>query len=458
MEKETLSLNVGMEFEEKLEKRLFKLCWPIFIEFALFMLLGSMDTFMLGRYSDNAVASVGVVNQIINMANLIFNIITAGTMIICAQYIGANKKKKDVYKLVGTSIGVNFILGAILSLVLFIFSTEILSIMNLKGEVLELGKDYIRIVGGFIILQAIASTFTAIIRSYGHTKICMFVTLGMNIINICGNYALIYGNLGAPKFGVSGAAISTTLSKIIGTIILGYYLFKYVIKGFSIKYIFSFHKEEFNKIVKLGLPSAGESLSYNLAKLVCTAILTYFIMGEALTTNNYINNIAMYIYIFTVAIGQGTSILVGQLVGKGDNKTAYKLCYSSLKKAFIASTVLAIIVAVLGKNIFSIFTTNKEIIKLGSTILYLNILLEPGRTFNVVVINSLRAAGDVNFPVNVGIVSMWVIGVGLSYVLSVTLGFGFPGMWVALALDEWVRGIIMAFRWKSLKWQGKAVI
>lgn len=457
MEKKLSASGKALEIDNSLERRLFKLCWPIFIEFALFMLLGSMDTFMLGRYSDNAVGAVGVVNQIISMVELIFNIITAGTMIICAQYIGAKKKKEEVFKVVGTSIAVNLILGVLVSLGLFIFSSELLEMMNLKGEMLRFGKEYLNIVGGFIFLQAIASTFTAIIRSYGYTKICMYVTLTMNIINICGNYVLIYGKFGAPKLGVEGAAISTTFSRIVACILLGAFLFRKIIKGFKIKYIFSYHKEELNKIIKLGVPSAGESIAYDISKLVCTVILTT-IGTTAVNTNSYINNISMYIYIFSVAIGQGTAILVGQLVGEGEEKKAYKLCFSSLKKAFIASTVLSVIVALLGKQIFGLFTDNSDIIKLGGTILLVSILLEPGRTFNVVVINSLRAAGDVYFPVLVGMVSMWTIGVGLSYVLAIPLGLGFPGMWLALALDEWTRGIIMTFRWKSLKWQGKAVV
>lgn len=457
MEKEYSASGIEVKISSNLDRKLLKISWPIFIEFALFMLLGSIDTFMLGRYSDNAVASVGVVNQIISMINLIFNIITAGTTIICAQYIGAKKKDDDMFKLIGTSIGVNTFLGVILSIFLFVFSTQLLKAMNISNELLEFGKSYLNIVGGFILLQAIASTFTAIIRSYGFTKICMYAALIMNIVNIVFNYLFIYGNFGAPRLGVTGAAIATTLSKVIGIVILGIYLFRKVIKGFKVKYITTFHKDEFNKILKMGAPAAGESISYNLAKLVCTYILTY-ISVAALTTNSYINNIAMYIYIFSVAIGQGTAILVGQLVGKDDRETAYKLCLSSLKKAFIASTVMSIVVALLGNQIFGIFTSNKEIISLGVTILFVNILLEPGRTFNVVVINSLRAAGDVRFPVYVGIVSMWVIGVGLSYILAIPLGFGFPGMWFALALDEWVRGVIMYFRWKSRKWHGKAMV
>lgn len=441
----------------KLEENLFKITWPIFVESLLFMLLGSVDIFMLGKYSDDAVGAVGVVNQIINMLNLLFGIITSGTTIICSQYIGAKKKDEDIIRLVGTSLIVNIFIGIIISLILFLFSGFILRAMNVPKEFMLYSTQFIEIVGGFIVIQAIIMTFTSVIRSFGFTKICMYTTLIMNIINIMLNYILIFGNFGAPSLGVQGSAISTTISKIIGTIFLGYFLFKKILPKFSFKYLKEFPKQDLKKILLMGVPAAGENISYSLAKLVTTVILTYISIA-AVTTNSYINNICVFIFVYSLSIAQGTSILVGRLIGRRKNEEAYKLCFSSLKKAFVVSTILGIIVALFGRNIFGIFTNNEDILSLGASVLFVNAFLEPGRTFNLVIINCLRASGDVRFPVYVGICSMWTVGVGLAYILSITLGLGMAGMWIALALDEWVRGIIMYSRWKSREWYGKAVV
>lgn len=442
--------------KDNLSKKLFEISWPIFVEFILFMLLGSVDIFMLGKYSDDAVAGIGVVNQIINMVNILFGIITSGTSIVCAQYIGAKRSKEDVIKLVGTSLIVNLILGSVLSIVLVVFASKILHIMNLAPELIGFSSQFLKIVGGFIFVQAISLTFTAVLRSYGKTKICMFVTLFMNIINIIGNYIFIFGNFGAPKLGVLGSAVSTSGSKIIGAIILGIILFTNILKGFSLSFLKKFPKQELINIFKMGGPAAGEELSYNLTKLTCTIILT-FIGTAALTTNSYINIICMFIYVFSTSIGQGTAILVGRLVGEEKQEEAYQLCFKSLKKAFTVSTIIGILVAVFARQILGVFTTNEDVLTLGASVLLVNAFLEPGRTFNVIIINSLRAAGDVKFPVYIGICSMWTIGVGLSYILSIKLGLGMPGMWAALALDEWTRGIIMNKRWRSRKWCGKGI-
>lgn len=442
---------------KKYNSKLFKITWPIFFELLLFMLLGSVDIFMLGKYSDNAVAAVGMVNQLINMLNLLFGVITTGTMIICSQYIGAGNKEEDIIKLCGVSLFINIILGLIISFILVFFDNFLLKAMNIAPELINYSSSYIKIVGGFAFVQAIAMTFTAVTRSHGFTKICMFVTLGMNIFNVISNYTLIFGNFGAPELGVSGAAISTILSKVFGASVLGYFMFNKVLKGFSLKYFKKFPLGEMKKIIKMGAPAAGEQISYSVSKLVGTVILTY-ISIEAITANNYINNIVMFILLFSLAMGQGTAILVGRYVGQEKNDKAFKLCMSSLKKSILASLIMAIIVALLGKSILGFFTSNEEVIRLGFAVLLISIILEPGRAFNIVIINSLRAAGDVKFPVYVGICSQWAIGVGLGYILAIIFGLGLTGIWIALAMDEWIRGIIMYGRWNSRKWQGKSMV
>lgn len=445
------------DVEIKFEENLVKIVWPIFVEMLLFMLLGSVDVFMLGKYSDNAVGAVGIVNQVIGMLNLMFGIITSGTTIICAQYIGAKKTYLEIKKLIITSLVVNLVIGLSLSVIIFLCSDIILKIMNVPVEFYSFSKSYIDIVGGFIFFQAISMTFTATLRAFGYTKICMYTTLVMNIFNAICNYILIFGCFSIPSLGVSGAAISTTFSKVIGIIILAVFLCKNIFKDIKIEDINKFSFKELKNILKIGTPAAGEQISYSLSKLVVTVILTY-IGVVAVTTNSYVNNICTFVYVFSVSIGQGTAILVGRFVGRGDRDSAYNLCLSSLKKAIIITFIMSLLFIVVGREMLKFFTSNEEIIVLGSSILIADVFLEIGRTFNVVIINSLRASGDVRFPVYVGIFSMWSIGVGVAYLLSITLGFGMIGMWIGLGLDEWFRGITMYFRWKKRKWYGKSIV
>ncbi|MCE7794929.1 MATE family efflux transporter [Salipaludibacillus sp. CUR1] len=431
---------------------LFALTWPIFIEILLHMLMGNADTLMLSQYDDDAVAAVGVSNQIMSVIIVMFGFVATGTTILIAQNLGANNNKKASHIAV-VSICTNVIFGFGLSLVLFLFGRQILLAMNLPEELMSTALIYLQIVGGFAFVQALLMTLSAIVKSHGFTKDAMYVTLGMNVVNVIGNYILIFGAFGAPSMGATGVALSTAFSRGLGTVILFIVLYKRV-KG-DLPWAFlvrRFPKEELRDLLRIGIPSAGEHLSYNTSQMV----ITYFVatMGTAaLTTRVYALNIMMFAFLFSIAIGQGTQILVGHLIGEKRYEEAYKRCLRSLWIGMSVSTFTAFTFAVFREQILNIFTDNTQIIQLGSILLILTVILEPGRAFNLIVINSLRAAGDVKFPVYIGILSMWGVSVTISYTAGIWLGLGLIGVWIALIMDEWLRGLLMLRRWKTRKWE-----
>lgn len=445
---------INSDNEEKLT--VFNLTWPIFIENLLFMLLGNVDTLMLSRYSDNAVAAVGVSNQIISMMNILFGVLSTGTSILCAQYLGA-KERKMATKVVSVSLMTNLAFGIIISLMMFFGGEGILRLMRIRPELLNFGAEYLKIVGGFLFFQSVFMTITAVVRSHGFTKVSMFVTLGINILHVILDYAFIFGPFGIPVLGVKGVAISTTVCKVVGLIIMVYILITRIERNLTLKSFTHFPKKIFVALLKIGIPTAGEQLSYNLSQLTITFFIN-MLGNEVLTTKAYAQSIIMFTYLFAVAIGQGTEILIGHLVGKNEKEKAYITCLRSLKLAITASLCMGVLFAVFRNQLFHIFTSNKSIIAIGGGVLIVDAILEPGRAFNLVVINSLRASGDVFFPVLMGIISMWGVSVTLSYFFGIHLGFGLVGMWIAFGMDEWLRGILMLWRWRSRKWQSMSFV
>jgi putative MATE family efflux protein len=436
---------------EKRKLTLFAITWPIFIEIMLHMIMGNADTLMLSQYSDDAVAAVGVSNQLLMVIIVMFGFIATGTSILVAQYLGAKKEEK-ANRFAVVSLVANLIIGTGLSIVLFFFSEPLLRIMNLPPELMDDAMIYLKIVGGFSFIQAFIMTIGAIIRSHGFTKDAMYVTIGMNILNIIGNYLFMFGAFGFPTLGVTGVAIATIISRSIGVIVLLYLLYKRLNGNLPFSYLRRFPKYEIKTLLKIGIPTAGEHLAYTTSQV----LITYFIASigtEALTTKVYAQNIMMLVLLFSVAIGQGTQILVGHQVGAGKLEEAYQRCMRSLKIAIIVSTGMAVVFYLFSNQLFSIFTSNPEILATGSFLLLLTIILEPGRAFNLVVINCLRAAGDVRFPVYLGILSMWGVAVSTSYILGIYYGLGLIGIWIAFIFDEWLRGVLMLWRWRGRKWQ-----
>ncbi len=314
------------------------------------MVMGNADTLMLSQYSDEAVAAVGVSNQILSLVIVMFGFVSTGTAILIAQHVGA-KEESSAGKVAVVSLGANLLFGFVLSIVLFSSSSILMQMMNLPEDLFDTANVYVMIVGGFIFIQAIIMTLGAILRSYGYTKDSMKVTVGMNLLNIIGNYLFIFGPFGFPVLGVTGVAIATTGSRLLAMIVLFVIVYKRVKGELPFSYLLKKPVRELKQLLKIGIPSAGEHLAYSTSQMM----ITYFVvqMGtEALTTRVYTLNIIMFVFLFSVAIGQGTQILVGHYTGAGDKEKAYYRCMRSLKLAVIISTLMAAMVYLNSSYIF----------------------------------------------------------------------------------------------------------
>ncbi len=439
-----------------LTRQLTSLAGPIFVETLLVMMLGAVDTFMLSRHSDNSVAAVGVVNQLMNLVFLLFEVISLGTSILCSQYIGAKRRDK-VIQVTGISIGFNLISGLVLSCVLLFCADDLLMMMGLRPDLMSEGLPYMRIVGGFAFLQAVSLSLSASLRSADKAKYPMYVSVVVNILNIIGNYTLIFGKFGMPALGVEGAAISTSFCRFVSVAILMIVLFKKHIPSFPKKLFTPFPWGELKNLLKIGIPSAGEHMSYSLSQVVIAYFIN-MISNEALATRTYIVNIVMFTYIFALSLSQGGAILIGHLVGMNKIKAAYTIGKRVMRFGVAMSVSLSLVTAIFGKSILSMLTSDPWIISTGAAILWVEIFLEHGRALNFFGVNSLRSAGDIYFPVILGIIVMWGVQVVGSYLLGISLGWGLIAMWAIFALDENIRGLVFVRRWNSFKWVGKGFL
>lgn len=420
------------------------------------MMLGAVDTIMLSQYSDESVAAVGVVNQIVMFAFLVFEVINIGTSVLCSQYLGA-KMHKNMVQVVGVALLFNLVVGLLISAILHYGATTLLGWMGLRPELLKYGIGYMQIVGAFAFFQAISFTISASLRSADKAIYPMMVTVLVNIMNIIGNYSLIFGKWGMPALGAEGAAISTSVARGVSMIILFFILFRRHIPRFPLSYFRPFPWVELKNLLKVGLPSAGENMSYSFSQVV----ITYFINilgNNALATRTYTVNIVMFVYLFAIAMAQGGAISIGHLVGQKKIRAAYLLGKYVMRLSILVSLVLSCIWAASGHFIFSLLTDNQEIIKMGVTVMLVDIIVEIGRAVNIYATNALRSAGDVNFPFYVGVAVQWTVSVGFSYLFGIHWGWGLVGMWCAFLLDENIRALLFVKRWNSMKWAKKSFI
>lgn len=442
------------ELREKLS--LFHLTWPIFFEVFLFTLMGVADTFMLSALDDDAVAGVGAANQFINITILILEVIGNGASIVVAQYLGS-RRFEEVPKIVAVAITMNLVIGLVLSILFVIFSKQIMLAMNLHGDVLTYADQYLVIIGGGIFLQALINATAAIVRVHGWTRETMYVSVSMNLLHIVGNYALIFGKFGLPELGVQGAAISSVISRAIALVIFFWLLYQALEFRVHFKYYLALPKKYIKKILEIGVPSAFEQVLYQACQIIFLYYVTY-LGSEALAARQYAYNISMFTYLFAIAIGSGTAIIVGRYVGADRKDDAYFQLWTSVKWAISFTLVMVTFVMIFRYPLMKVFTHDSEVIKMGASVLLLSILLETGRTFNITIINSLRAAGDARYPVIIGFFSMVCMSLPLGYFLVFHLHLGLVGVWLAIAADEWCRAILVFFRWKSRRWERYALV
>lgn len=442
-----------MSFEKK---SLFQLSWPIFIELTLFMLMGMVDTFMLSAYSDNAVAAVGMSNQVINLIGVMFNFVAAGTIILVSQNLGAKNQTKACEVSI-VSIGANFLIGIILSVVMITCSKYILTFMNTPLEIMDITLNYTKIIGSFLFLMAIQPVLSGILRSFGYTKHSMIITLIANLINICGNALFIYGLFGVKELGPVGVAISTVFSRFVTVVLIAVIIYRKIEFKFSTHFFKSWPLQDVKNILKIGVPSALEQLAYSTSQVIIISFVS--MLGTlAITTRVYTGNISMFVYLFSLAIAQGNQVLVGYLIGEKKTDEVSHQTFKTQRLAVSVSLGLSIICYLGSDFLFGIFTSDANILSLGHTLLLINVFLEIGRATNLVLTNALKAAGDINYPFILGIVGMWVICIPVAYVLGIWFGLGLAGIWIAFAVDECFRGLVFTICWKSQKWVNKSFI
>jgi Na+-driven multidrug efflux pump len=283
----------------------------------------------------------------------------------------------------------------------------------------------------------------------------MLVTVGQNNLNVTGNCITLFGLFGCPKLGVTGVAISSVCSRgaacVALWILLDYRTHLRLRARDFVRIVWS----KVGRILRIGLPAAGENMNYWLALMTVTTF-TARLGGDSLAIQSYSLQIERVVLLFSLSLGLGTEILIGHLVGAGQFEEAYHTLLKSVRTGLILVCCAILPIALLAPYALGCFTHDLVIIAGGTLLLRLGILLEPGRVFNVIVINSLRATGDVWFPISMCAFSTWCVWVPLAWLLAIKLGFGMPGIWISMIVDEWLRGLMMHRRWKQRHWMKSA--
>lgn len=459
---EDINNNVAVEKPisdtKEIRKGVIKIAWPVLIELLLGSLFGMIDMMMLGRIRNQAVAAasvaaVGMTNQPLFIGLSLVQALNVGGTAMVARYYGA-KQYNRIESVVKHVILLSMLVLAIpLSILGLIFTKEIMTLMGAQPDALQVGTNYFRIIMIGFIFQSLNMSISASLRGIGDTKTPMRVNLICNFLNVIGNALLIYGLLGFPELGVTGAGISTALSQAVACTVLFIFILsgKSIVK-ISIREKFKFDNKVMYNLVKIGLPASLEQM------VLRTGILLFVRIVAGLGTVIYAaHQIALSILGLSFQPGQAFGIaassLVGRSLGAKSHEKAEAYARETRRIGSLISTFMAVIFFFFGRQLVALYSPDPLIIDSASGALRIIALVQPFQASQFILAGALRGAGDTFWPLVATFVGVLLIRVILSYIFVINMGFGLLGAWMAVFIDQFVRWVFVYIRFRTGKWK-----
>lgn len=428
--------------------RLNAIAGPIFGEFLLGMTVGMVGLWLASTTSDAAAGAFGLAQQMLETLFVIFRVLAIGLGVVITQALGAGQGA-------AAQAAARAALGACTWAGLFAMACVLfghgpaLEWLNAPAEVLPLAAPYLMLLAPAVLLEGYNLAMASILRAHLHVRESLFVMVAMHGCHLLLALLLMRGAGDWAGFGLAGFALAMLASRLLG---LGLHLWLWQ-RRLSLRPQgrdwWALKASVLGPVLRIGLPGAALELVYRLAFMVSLAA-TARLGVEALATHSYTLQLLKYVLLVSLAIGWATEIMVGRLVGGGRLSEADALVRKGVRNGLLASGGLALTAALAAPWLMRGFTQDPAVIAAAQTLLWLSLLLESGRVFNLVVTGALRASGDAVFPAASSMVSLvFVMGLG-----SFWFGrwFGLPGIWLAYSLDEWIRGLVLLARWRWRGW------
>jgi putative MATE family efflux protein len=429
---------------------------PIFIENILRTSLLVVDQLMLNRYSEKAAAAMSSVNQFSFFIQLLYLMVAAGVSILVSQGIGAGRREEaGLTAMAGFAIMGAF--AAAVSVSVSLLARPILGLYDLEPEVREMATRFLTIYGAGSFFMAMNVLQANILRAYGHPADTTAVNVTALCLTILGNALSLYGPFGLPVTGIAGVAASNVAAQFAAFWLMGVRIRAHREIVLPWRRFRSLPAATFTTILRVGVPTAGENLSYNVAQIVIVSFIAR--MGTAsLAAYGIALSLQRYVFISGISIGSATQILVGYLVGARRQDEAYRRVWRYLLVGLAISVAVIVALNLAKAPILRLFTGDRDIVFIASAALFIALFHEPVRNINTIVLPALKGSGDTLYPALVGICFQWGVGVSLAWLFGLELGLGLPGVWMALVCDEWIRGLIIALRWRSGAWRSKSLV
>lgn len=431
-------------------KQIIAIILPVLADQAFLIVMSLLNTAMISSSGVAAVSAVSIVDALnIFIINVFIAVATGGTVIV-AQYKGSGQDTM-VSRAASQAISVVMIVSVSISVLVIAFRDPTLNLLFGQAERDVLENARIFLIGSCLSYPFLAmySAITGVLRGIADTRICLILSIIMNLANFILNAIFILWM----NMGIIGMVLAQLLARLLGMVTSLVYILKYCHKiQFRMTDVFRPDASIIKKIMFIGLPFAAEQMFFNGGKLLTQTYIVQF--GTLAITANAIGNaLAGLSQIGASALGTAIVTVVGQCIGRGDIVDARRYIRSFHLLSFISFLLAIVIIIPLYHPLVGLFSPPDEIVPEIFRLMLLVLFTQPFLwAVSFIMPSALRAAGDSRFTSVTSMLTMWLLRVILGYVLGVTLGFGLMGVWMAMVIEWGVRGSIFVWRFRGDRW------
>ena len=414
--------------------------------------LNMIDVLMVGQLGEASVAALGLANQIFFLLILFLFGTTSGMAIFTAQYWGKGDTE-SIRKVLGICLVIAVSVAALFTLAAVLIPEKLMGFYTEDPIVIQLGSDYLRIVGLSYIFTAISVSYISVLRSITQVKMTVFVAIIALALKTIIAYILIFGRFGFPALGVRGAAIGTCIGWVFQCLLL--IILVYALKtplAAKPASLFHFNRIFLFRVLKTSMPAALNEILWSFGITTYNAV--YARIGtDSIAAININATIEELIFVLFIGLGNACSVMVGNKIGEGDKDIAFEYARRM--------TILGVLSALLG-GVFVFFARDLVVglyqLSPSATFNLRNIMLIYSlsiwlRVFNFMLfIGALRAGGDTRYAMFMELFSIWVIGVPAALIGGFVLHFPVYYVYALVLLEEAVKAIVIFRRYLSRKW------
>ncbi len=437
--------------EEKFKvhlKSIIKLALPVSIGQLGHIMLGVVDSFMVGRLGAEPLAAAALANGLFFLI-MVFGIGMSHAITVLVAIAYGENKKEECGIIVRQGLIVNLFFGIILTVLTYL-AAELVYFLDQEPVVSKLTESYLAILSLSIIPFMLFQTYRQFVEGLSDTKTPMYIALFANIVNIIGNWILIFGNLGLPALGLDGAGFATLTTRSF----MGIAMMLFVVK--SLKYkeydptlkFKSLNWEKINELVKIGFPS-GLTYTLEVSAFAFAAVMIGWLGSSALAAHQIAINLASISYMVVLGISAAATIRVGNANGSGNLIDVKYAGYSSILLGLLFMSITGTIFILFNKFLPSLYIDDKEVIEMASSLLIVAALFQLSDGVQAVGLGVLKGITDVKIPMLITLVAYWILALPLGYFLGFTLELNIQGVWFGLLIGLTVAATLFVFRFKQ---------